>query len=254
MRLEMLINDNYDKLNENDLYIWNYILSHKKECQNLSIQELAAKCNISHTTISRFCKKLGLSGYGELKLFIKWDLKPEKVFDSKEIMNSYYDYIKTMDIIIKQDLSDIYDFVDQGGRIYAYGTGDVQKSAVKELKRVLLYGGYIVHVLEGREETRFILDHLKENDVFFLYSFSGENHFMNEFARCLKNRGIRIVTITRNGSNELSRMGDVSLQFYCHPIIQTKNHKDIYMAAHFFLINEFILLKLLEHQSLISET
>ena len=38
MRLESLIKENYEKLNENDLYIWNYILHHKKECQTMSIQ------------------------------------------------------------------------------------------------------------------------------------------------------------------------------------------------------------------------
>ena len=41
MKLEKLINDNYDKLNENDLHIWNYLLSHKEECKSLSIQGLA---------------------------------------------------------------------------------------------------------------------------------------------------------------------------------------------------------------------
>ena len=41
MRLETLIEENYDKLNENDLSIWNFILRHKKECQTMSIQELA---------------------------------------------------------------------------------------------------------------------------------------------------------------------------------------------------------------------
>lgn len=29
MRLETLIEENYDKLNENDLSVWNYILRHK---------------------------------------------------------------------------------------------------------------------------------------------------------------------------------------------------------------------------------
>mgnify|MGYP000968047963 CR=1 FL=1 len=36
MRLEELINKNYNRLNENDLYIWQYISAHRKECEKLS--------------------------------------------------------------------------------------------------------------------------------------------------------------------------------------------------------------------------
>ena len=46
MRLETLIEENYDKLNENDLSIWNFILRNKKECQTMSIQgQNSAMCH-----------------------------------------------------------------------------------------------------------------------------------------------------------------------------------------------------------------
>jgi len=71
MKLEELVNNNYDKLNENDLYIWKYICSNKRECRRMSIDELAKKCNISRTTISRFTQKLSLEGFGEFKVRLK---------------------------------------------------------------------------------------------------------------------------------------------------------------------------------------
>lgn len=37
MRLDELVNQYYNQLNENDIYIWNYISSHKKECEKLAI-------------------------------------------------------------------------------------------------------------------------------------------------------------------------------------------------------------------------
>lgn len=85
MKLETLIDENYEKLNESDLYIWKYILHHKKECQTMSIQELASKCNVSHTTILRFTHKLGLQGYSEMKIHLKWEDKQRNSFDNKEI-------------------------------------------------------------------------------------------------------------------------------------------------------------------------
>ncbi len=248
MKLEKLVRENYEKLNENDLYIWSYILHHKEECRNSSIQNLATKCNVSHTTISRFAKKLGLGGYSELKLYLKLENREMATFDSREIKSAYEDYIQTMDTLMEYDFSDIYEMLISTGRIFSYGTGAVQKSAAKDLKRVMLPIHYIVHVLEGRSETKILLNYVQPNDVFFLYSLSGNNSLMNEFAQRLKARGAKIITITQVGNNELSRIGDVSLQFYCHPVIKKVNQPDLYMTTQFFLVNEFLLLKLMEFE------
>ena len=124
MKLEKLINDNYEKLNENDLYIWSYILHHKEECKNISIQELAARCNVSHTTIIRFTKKIGLEGYSELKIYLKWDSEKKETFNSREIEKAYQDYMKTMDVIMEQNLTKLFENVRTFlEKIYAYGVG-----------------------------------------------------------------------------------------------------------------------------------
>ena len=47
MRLEELVNKYYDKLNENDKMIWQYIQANKKKCCDISIEELAEICCIS---------------------------------------------------------------------------------------------------------------------------------------------------------------------------------------------------------------
>ena len=54
MRLEELLNQYSDRLSENDLYIWDYVEKHKKQCENMTIEELARKCNVSRTTVLRF--------------------------------------------------------------------------------------------------------------------------------------------------------------------------------------------------------
>ena len=83
MKLEALVYDNYKSLNENDKYIWKYILNNKKECENMSIQDLAANCNVSHTTILRFAQKLGLNGYSELKFCLKLENNKKYVFNNE---------------------------------------------------------------------------------------------------------------------------------------------------------------------------
>jgi len=54
MHLEQLIEQNYHKLNESDLYIWNHIRTHPDECRDISIDALSEACCVSHTTILRW--------------------------------------------------------------------------------------------------------------------------------------------------------------------------------------------------------
>ena len=85
MRIEELVNTHYDKLTENDIHIWQYIATHRKECEDLSIDELASRCYVSRTTVMRFAKRIGLHGYAELKLYLKMnrrtDNEKQKGFD-----------------------------------------------------------------------------------------------------------------------------------------------------------------------------
>lgn len=60
MKLEQLVNKHYDKLNENDLYILNYICNNQKRVANLGIAVLAHKCSVSKSSLLRFTKKIRL--------------------------------------------------------------------------------------------------------------------------------------------------------------------------------------------------
>lgn len=78
MRLEQLVNSNYSKLNDNDIYILRYILNNKEKCSTISINELAKLCNVSRTTVLRMVQKLGFDGYSEFKVYLKWQIEKEK--------------------------------------------------------------------------------------------------------------------------------------------------------------------------------
>ena len=90
MQLNELVNLHFDDLNESDLYIWNYIIHHRKECERLSIDELALRCSVSRSTILRFSKRLGLKGYAEFKVFLRIDnQKNDKNALTDNIFNHY---------------------------------------------------------------------------------------------------------------------------------------------------------------------
>lgn len=47
-----------------------YVLDHPTQVMQLSVQSLAQRCGISAATVVRFCRRLGLNGYSDLKLHL----------------------------------------------------------------------------------------------------------------------------------------------------------------------------------------
>ena len=45
-----------------------YVLSHQRESQHMSITELSAACSVAISTVSVFCRKLKLAGFNDFKL------------------------------------------------------------------------------------------------------------------------------------------------------------------------------------------
>ena len=248
MKLETLVYDNYKSLNENDKYIWKYILNNKKECENMSIQDLAANCNVSHTTILRFAQKLGLNGYSELKFCLKLENNKRYVFNKEEILNVSDDIKKTIDTLISRDFSYLCKLIDESNRIYAFGTGEVQSNAVKELKRNFLCIGKLVNAIEGNDEMEIMTNFMTDSDLIFFISLSGDNKRLNKFAKILKEKGVSIVSITESGNNSLSKLSDISIQFYTAEVARLDNNLQIISSSQFFVINEFLLLKYLEYK------
>ena len=64
------IKDLEGQMGHSERNIAEWVLKNFEEIINLSIHELAVKCNCGEATIVRFSKRLGLSGYQELKLKI----------------------------------------------------------------------------------------------------------------------------------------------------------------------------------------
>lgn len=59
MTLEELINEHHTQLNENDLYILNFIFQNMQLCQGKTVSEIAQLSNVSASSIIRIVQKLG---------------------------------------------------------------------------------------------------------------------------------------------------------------------------------------------------
>lgn len=248
MAIEDLVRANYKKLNENDLYIWKYIDSHREECRHCTIEELAKNCNVSRTTILRFAKKLSMDGFSELKIHMKMERAQKKAPGQDITKLVCDDYRKLIDQMEKNEYADICRLLYEAKRIFVFGSGAVQSFVAKEFKRAFLSAKICINVIEGgRGEQELMLDIMREGDLVIIVSLSGESNHVVQFARQLKMKGITTVSMTKLKNNTLAQLSDENLY------INTSNIGTSYIENYetttlFFMTVEMILIKFLIYQ------
>ena len=80
-------------LNETEAYVYDYITKNKDRVLEESIRELANHTNVATATVIRFCKKVGCSGFTELKYKLKESFEIEAK-DEKLDQSSFVNLIE----------------------------------------------------------------------------------------------------------------------------------------------------------------
>lgn len=172
--LDSIINENYNNLNQIDTHILSYIKENLSECNNLSISDLAKKCNASSSTILRMTQKLGFSGYSEFKYFLKNDSKKDKrnYIDTVELSNQ--DIRQTTKVFLNNKQSnEIYELFYKAERIYAYGTGLGQRLMLEEFARCFMNVNRHVILIQGTGELKIVSNNISKRDIILIASYSG---------------------------------------------------------------------------------
>lgn len=248
MAIEDLVRANYRKLNENDLHIWKYIDNHREECCRCTIEELAKNCNVSRTTILRFAKKLSMDGFSELKIHMKME-RDKKNIPIRNITKLVCDdYRKRIDEMEKSEYTDICRCIYEAKRVFVYGSGAVQSFVAKEFKRAFLSAKICMNLIEGGQgERELMLDILQEGDLVIIVSLSGESNHVVEFAKSLRMKGVKIISMTKLKNNTLAQMSDESL-YINTSTVGTSYIQNYETTTLFFMTVELLLIKYLIYQ------
>ena len=218
--LSELIVKHYDKLNKNDLYLCQFISTHKKECSSLTIEELAAKSHISRSSILRFAQKLSLRGYSELKVYLKLDVEQERPSSLDVLTEVCDDYHRAIEDFKSRNCDKICRILYEAGRIFVYATGSMQASVGRELQRKFLYAKKCIYTSEG----------------------TGDSEEALACARQIKMRGIPLIALTKMKVNGLARISDESL--YAGTSVVASSVQDNYETSMlFFMLTEILLVK-----------
>ncbi|ONI38668.1 hypothetical protein AN639_07245 [Candidatus Epulonipiscium fishelsonii] len=245
--LNELVEKFYDKLNENDLYIWRYISGNKLECYSMTIQQLSKVCNISPSRIIQFAKKLGLQGYSELKVYLKLEIEKTSEFDPLIIQKSTAELINTLKDFQTKDLEEIMELIYLAKRIYVVGIGYIQAIVARQLQCSFSYINKMVHLINGNKELDLILRNISSADICIIISLSGNNKESIDIVRKMKYLEVKTLGIALDNNNLLEKTCDYFLGFRATP------HKNIFSnisytdPAHFFIIISMLVIYYMEY-------
>lgn len=247
MSIEELVNKYYSHMNSNDLHIWKYISNHKKECVDITIEELANRCNVSRTTILRFAKKLSFKGFTEMKMYLKWQDNKNIEMESRAFSIICEGYIHAIEDIKKKNFTRASELIYDAGRVFVYGSGDIQRAVGKQLKRMFLTCQEIIYDFEGLTFDRSFYSAVNESDVMILISLSGENENIIDIARKLRNQNVKIISITKLKDNSLARLSDECIYVSTSQIVFDDAHPTFESTTIYFVLAELFFVSYTEY-------
>lgn len=243
MNIEQMVCVHFDSLTRTDREVWKYIWRHKKECEKSSITEIAQACGVSPGAVTRLMKKIGLEGFTEFKIALRWQNREASAIPLNLQGWVESDYLRTLEMLRYTDFSPMFEYFEKAKRIFVYGTGEIQRHAAEEFRRQFMYPGrHRVHVVDGLDDFEMVSRLMKPDDVLLAISLSGENQEANQEIQKIKEQGHPLLTITGVGYNTLARMSDFNLSFSSQIMIKTaEGHRDHYSSSTVFLVVETML-------------
>ena len=225
---------------ENEKVIADYILSHKDDILQMSIQSLALKTYTSTSAIMRLCSRLNLSGFKQFKFRLSQellranpdyqDVDPNFPFTKNDSIPEISQQLKkltiqtleeTQKILSIQDMQKACYLMKNAKNVAIFGVGDAYLAGLAFQASMTRTGtNYIVTPVYG--EQGHLAKTLHTDDCALLLSYSGSTDSTINHAKQLKSQKVPTICITANAESELAKLCDIALFL---PAKEDKGHR-----------------------------
>lgn len=220
------IKESFSSMKPAEQRIAQYIMDHTEDVAGMPIDELAARCSSSKSTIVRFCRGLGYKGYRDFNITLSAnvaagqqnnirysDIHPEGSLES--IVNSVYiNNIKsienTMQVLDMEQIKLAVEAVEKAKRVDFYGVGNSGMIATDAQYKFLRIHKMCFGITDPHLQI-LTATNLSKGDVAVFISYSGETNDMIETLKMAKQSGAMTIGITKYGKSTISEMVDINL-------------------------------------------
>lgn len=222
------ITEYYLKFTRSERKLADYIFSHTNNTQYLSISSLAENSGISEATITRFCRKLGLSGYNEFKLalakagYISSMPGPMNVSrqgdpddPTEDIFARIYSanltsLNETYELLDRENMIKAVDILYNARQVYCFGQGGSGIMAMEAWARFSTITPKFVHIADSHMQVMTTSLSSPEDAILF-FSYSGSTRDMEQLLETARDRGIPVILVTHFAKSQAASFATVTL-------------------------------------------
>jgi DNA-binding MurR/RpiR family transcriptional regulator len=219
------ITDKLNHLHPKEQVLAQFIIDQSGQVITMGIADLSSASTASTATISRFCKSFHFNGYTDFKVKLAAELAGQSQSQAYQDIvagNSLHKIISAMEanhirsitdtthMIDIKELQRALDAISGANRVDLYGvatSGIVAHDFYQKLARIGIHAS--VHTDPHMQITS--ASNLKQHDVAFAISYSGETLETNAALQAAKERGALTISLTKYGTNTLSKQADIKL-------------------------------------------
>lgn len=205
------------QLNDTDDDVISYIRENRENIKNISIQKIASELYVAPNTIMRLAKKLGYSGFSELKFSIQRENQPladEGKTIGSELLGSLPENIaRTIDVIDEKELKRAIQAMHDAHCCIFAGVGDSSyfcEILGKNLRCLDVYVQYYTHI----HDMIYAISHGNREDALIVISARGTNKRLLKLAEDAHNKGMKVISVTHFNENPLVELADIALYFW----------------------------------------
>ncbi len=212
----------YNEMGKAEKQIADWILENPGKIISLSIIELAEQCGCSEATIVRFSKRLGLSGYQELKISLASETGSptintkingqDSAFEMYEkVCNDIYCSLElTKKSLDSEKIALAAKSLCNAKKIVIFGLGNSAAIAT-DASHKFLRAGLCAYAYTDNHMQVIAASHLDKDDIAIGISHSGSSKDIVEALNIAKEHGATTIAITNSGKSPILKQTDIVL-------------------------------------------
>ena len=204
-----------------------YILSAQDCISRMSISQLASACSVADATVSRFCRRLGYKGYPDFKLAIanasihrlednplSGEITREDSLEtiSQKLLNaSAMAMVQTREVLNLDAVAEAAAVLRESTSVLCMGQGGSMLIASEAAHLFSTISGKFRPVSDSHMQAMAAVM-MEPTDSILFYSYSGSTLAMLDTLKTARERGARIILVTRFPNSPGAALADIVLQ------------------------------------------
>lgn len=222
------LNEEYFSFTPAEKRVADHISAHQSETQYMSISDLAKECHVAVSTVSRFCRRLGLRSFHELKLNLAATIAargdPAEVLSGEVLPSDSVEEMgrklrsahvavidETLGFLDPAAIRKAADLIIAAPKVICMGQGGSAVMAQEAAHLFSTVQDNVTYVVDSHLQA-IAISALKEGDVIFYFSYSGATRELIDMLSLRQDTGAKVILVTRFPRSPGGMGADVVLQ------------------------------------------